>query len=241
MAKRRLLVSLLLLLVATAASAARPDEKAHEIDSGVFAVLVNGQEVATETFRIEQGSSYSTVTSEFRTETPTAKSAFRSVLQILPSGELKHYEWHELAPGKAQLTVDPAEGLLNERIQPNPPAKPTVQPLLLPLSTLVLDDYVFSHRQVLAWKYLSQACGAALKDCRPTRADFGVLVPQQRSSVLVTVEYAGTEKVTLHGVERQLNRIDLKADDMNWSLWLDGDLKVMRILIPSEKTEVVRK
>ncbi len=242
MMKRTLLVfALLLASLPFARAAAKPEEKAREVDSGIFIVFVNGQQVATETFRIEQGAAFSTITSEFRSEAAAGKSAFRSQLQVTPAGDLKHYEWRELSPGKAQISVDPAEGLLNERIQPNPPEKPSVQPLLLPPSTMMLDDYTFSHREVLAWRYLAQACNGALKDCHPARADFGVLVPQQRSSLLVSVEYAGLDKVTIGGTERQLNRIDLRADDVAWSLWLDADLKLIRILIPAERTEILRK
>lgn len=237
----RCLLGFVLLLACLPSLAAKPEEKGREVDSGTFLVFVQGRQVASETFHIEQGTAFSTVTSEFRAEPASGKSAFRSQLQIMPSGDLKHYEWHELSPGKATLTVDPAEGLLNERIQPNPPEKPSVQPLLLPPSTLVLDDYAFSHRQVLAWRYLAQACNGELKDCHPGRADFGVLVPQQRNSLLVVVEYAGQEKVVINGAERQLNRIDLRADDIIWSLWLDENLKLVRILIPAERTEVLRK
>ena len=244
MVKRKftsLVLAFLMAAVAAGAASKGAEEKGREIDSGVFVVTVNGQQVATETFRIEQGNAFSTITSEFRAEAGPGKSAFRSVLQLLPTGELKHYEWHEISPGKAVLAVDPADGLIYERITPNLPDKPSVQPLLLPLTTMVLDDYAFSHREVLAWRYLAQACNGELKDCRPPHADFGVLVPQQRSSMLVSVDFAGLDKITLRGVERQLNRIDLKAEEINWSLWLDADLKVVRIVIPGEKTEIVRR
>lgn len=246
MVKRKLLgcvVAFALVVAAVAASAAPKgaEEKGREVDSGVFVVMVKGQQVATETFRIEQYGGYSAITSEFRAEEAAGKTAFRSVLQVLPSGELKHYEWREVSPGNAVLAVDPGDGLIYERITPNLPDKPSVQPLLLPLTTMVMDDYAFSHREVLAWRYLAQACNGELKDCRPPHADFGVLVPQQRSSMLVSVDYAGLDKVTIRGVERQLNRIDLKAEEINWSLWLDADLKVVRIVIPGEKTEILRK
>jgi hypothetical protein len=241
--RRRLIIIVFVVVMLTSAGAAARNavEKPREVDAGVFAIFVDGQQVASETFRIEQSATVSTISSEFKTEPSAGKSAFKSMLQIAPTGELKHYEWRETSPGKAQLMVDPAEGFLSEHVTPNPPDKPVQQALLLPTTTAVLDDYVFSHREVLAWRYLAQACNGSLSQCHPAKTDFGVLIPQQRSSMLVTIEYAGLEKVTIGNAERQLNRLNLKADDVSWSLWLDGNLKIVRILIPSEKTEVLRR
>jgi len=56
----------------------------------------------------------------------------------------------------------------------------------------------------------------------------------------VTLEFAGREKITLGGVERELNRLDLKGESINWALWFDDQFKLQRILILGENTEVVR-
>ena len=57
----------------------------------------------------------------------------------------------------------------------------------------------------------------------------------------MNVVFAGKEKVSIRGAERELSRFDLKSESAgDWSLWLDDQFKVIRIAIPSENTEVVR-
>ena len=58
----------------------------------------------------------------------------------------------------------------------------------------------------------------------------------------VTLEPVGREKVQLKGSEREVPRFNLKFEGGEWALWLDDQdhYKVLKISIPSEKTEVVR-
>jgi hypothetical protein len=56
----------------------------------------------------------------------------------------------------------------------------------------------------------------------------------------VAVEFAGREKVTIRGTELELNRLNLKGDSIDWALWIDDQLKMQRILIAGENTEVLR-
>jgi hypothetical protein len=217
-------------------------EKTKTVDAGTFTVVVNGQQVATETFRIEQGASASTVTSEFKSETGQ-KSAQKAVLQITPAGDLRQYEWQELSPDKAQITVEPSDGIILEHITPAPPAHPIQQPFVLPPSTMILDDYFFSQREVLLWRYLAQSCtNGKLEGCRPQRLQFGILAPQQHAVLMVTLEYAGPETVNVAGNQRTLNRFNLQTEqDPPWALYVDSDVKLVRIVIPSEKTVVERR
>jgi hypothetical protein len=54
------------------------------------------------------------------------------------------------------------------------------------------------------------------------------------------MEYLGRDKVTVHNKELELNKLELKSDAGSWLIWLDDQFKVLRISIPSEKTEVFR-
>jgi len=225
----------------SSAYARPPAEKLQLIDAGSFAVFVDGQRIATETFRIEQGATVNSASAEFKAESGE-KSVQKAEMQITPGGDLQRYEWHELSPTKAQIVVEPNDQFLVERLVPDPPQRPVQQSFLLPPSTVVLDDYFFSQRELLVWRYLSQACGNSLKQCHPGRTQFGVLVPRQRITLGATLEYVGPEKVNLKGTEHELNRINLKVgDDPDWVLYLDGDLKLVRIAVPAEKIEVVRE
>jgi hypothetical protein len=237
---RILLTALLCSVIATNALAAGKEQaKTTTVDSGSFGVFVGGRRVATERFNIQQGPELNIATSELTLE-DGSKEAQKAELQMTPTGELRRYEWREISPGKAQAIVEPKDQFLIEHVVPNPPAKPAEQPFVLSPSTMMLDDYIFSQREILVWRYLAQACGNDLKQCKPERAQFGVLIPQQQVSLMVALEYAGPEKVKIRGVELDLNRIKLEAEGMNWTLWVDGNLKLIRILVPSENTEVLR-
>jgi len=231
--------SVLVLLWITPGQAAKTS--GQKVDAGTFSVLMNGKRVATETFSITQDANGSVVNSEFHGEGDSAAQS--STLELTAAGELKKYEWKELSPGKAQETVTPDDKFLMERFSANPGDKQQEQPFILPSSTSILDDYVFVHREVLAWKYLATGCRQTkgFTECALNqRSLFGTLNPHQRASMPVSVEYAGREKISVHGVDQELIRINLKSDAGDWALWLDDQYKVRRMSIPAENTEILR-
>lgn len=218
------------------------DTKGQTVDSGVFGVFIKGTRIATETFQIRQTPEVSIATSEFKTEGSGPKTTQRAELQINSDGNLRRYEWREINPGKAQQIVEPKDEFIVEHIIPNSPEKPQEQPFMLPPSTMILDDYFFSQREVLLWRYLAQSCGAlAGPDCKPPKTQFGIVIPRQRASSTVSVEYIGKETVTVRGMPRQLGRFNLTSDGDQWALYIDDNLKLVRIVIASEDTEVVRE
>ena len=232
---------LVLLFGSPAGGLKNKSESGKTIDSGSFAVWVNGQRVATETFHILQGEIYSTASSEFKGETGD-KVIQKAELQVTSSGEFHRYEWHETTPHKEEIVVEPSESFMVEHVVPEAPERPVTQPFMLPLTTIVLDDYFFSQRELLVWRYLAQSCGGNLQQCRPGTMQFGALIPRRQMPVVVTVENAGPEKVNLNGSERDLNRIILKIpEEADWTLYVDLNFKLLRISIPAENTEVVRQ
>jgi hypothetical protein len=245
MASARWLACGLLFTLAAANTWAAPEKEnpANTVDSGSFGVFMNGKRVATETFSIQQNSTGSSVISRFKTETGPDPAEQTSELKLTASGELKSYEWKEISPGQSQATVLPSQDFLTERYSSGPSDKPKEQPFLLPASTSVLDDYFFIQREVLAWKYLATACqqeksgvNCPLKE----KAQLGTLNAHARASALVNVQFSGREKVTLHGAERELIRLDLKSETGDWTFWLDDHLKLQRMVDETTSTEVVR-
>jgi hypothetical protein len=238
------IVSLLLLpLFAMAADKEKPKDAAQMVDSGSFGVFLNGQRIATETFSIQQSASGSIATSEFKTEAGTDKSVQSSELQLTANGEIRKYEWKELSPGKAQATVAPNNEFLMERSSRNPDEKPEEQPFLLPASTSIIDDYFFIHREVLVWKYLATACKqdkGAIQCPANQKTQFGTMNPHQRSSQPLSVEFAGRDKVAIRGADQQLNKFVLRSEGGDWTMWLDDQFKLQRIVIASDNTEVLR-
>ena len=212
------------------------------VDTGTFGVFMNGRRVATEKFSVQQNTGGSVASSEFKTEQGVDQAAQSSELQLTASGDLRKYEWKEISPGKAQAVIVPNDNLLIERSTNNPQDKQEEHPFLLPTSTSVLDDYFFIHREILTWKYLATGCRqdkGQVACPQNQQVKFGAINPHQRSSLLVSLAFTGKEKVAVHGVDRELNHFLLKSEAGDWSLWLDDQFKLVRILVASDNTEVV--
>jgi len=252
-ATRMVLWTLCLVLISAAVFASAQDKgkdkdkakppAAQMVDSGSFGVFMAGRRVATETFSIHQDNDGSSITSEFKSEAGVDRAVQSSDLELAITGDLRKYEWHETSPGESQAVVVPSESFLMERFSKNPQEKPHEQPFLLPASTSMLDDYAFIQREVLAWRYLATSCKqekGQLQCPLKQGTQLGTLNPHARASMPVTVQYSGREKIPLHGVEHELIRLDLKSDVGDWTLWLDDQLKLQRILDPTDNTEVVR-
>jgi hypothetical protein len=211
------------------------------VDSGSFGVFVKGQRVVTETFSVQQENGISLVKSHLQETSGSTSASQKSELQMTGAGELVRYEWSD---GTGSLVVTPNNEFLLEKITSSPSSKPAEQPFLMPNTSAILDNNFFVHRQVLAWRYLATNCrteNGALK-CQQGSVEFGVLVPQDRTSLRVRVELVGREKVTVRGTERELWRLNLKGEEFSWALWVDekDQFKLMRVLIADANTEVVR-
>ena len=215
----------------------------QQVDSGSFGVFVNGQRVATETFSVEKTGEGSTISSQVKAEA-SSDAGQKSELKISPAGEMLRYEWHDLSASKAELTVAPKDQFLVEHVSTGPSDKPLVQPFLMPSSTMVLDNNSFVQRELLAWRYLGSACKqeGGKTQCPTAAAQFGVLVPQERSSMSVSLQVAGREKVKVKGAERDLLKVVLKQESGDWNLYLDDQdqFKLMRIVVAGNSTEIVR-
>ena len=242
--RKTLLIGLPFLWLMGMSHAGTKEPAGQVVDSGSFGVFVNGQRVATETFSIQQSSAGSTVKSQLREEGAGEKATQTSQMQLTSAGELIRYDWQELSPSKTQIELVPNEQFLTERITLNPGEKPAEQPFLLPASTVVLDNNFFVHRELLAWRYLAQNCKAEAGQmkCVSGPISFGVVVPEGRTSMRVSLEPSGNDKVQIRGSDRQLPKFALKFEGGEWALWLDDQdhFKIVKIAIPAEKTEVIR-
>lgn len=214
---------------------------AEAVDSGSFGVYSAGHRVATETFSIRPGPDGSVVSSEFKSEQGEQKAAQSSELDLTPSVELRRYTWKESLPEKTEAMVEPSDTFLVEHFG-SPGEKQQEQSFLLPASTTILDDYFFIQREVLAWKYLATACrhDKGPLRCPPNqKVQFGTLNPHARSSMGVSIEFAGPEKLTIRGAEHEFSRFVLRSENGDWAFWLDDQLKLVRLLADNG-TEVVR-
>jgi hypothetical protein len=235
--------ALLLIVLSELMYANEKPSAPQKVDSGSFGVFMNGRRVGTETFSISQNSNGSDIQSEFKAEGSAGQAVQNSELQLTGTGEIRKYEWKEQSPGKAQSVVVPNDQFLTQKWSASPQEKQLEQPYLLPAATSVLDDYFFVHREVLAWKYLASACRTEKGQVQcplKQKAQFGTMNPRQHSSAPASMEFMGREKVTVGSTEKELSKLELKSETGSWLIWFDDQFKVLRISIPSEKTEVIR-
>lgn len=231
------------LVVSSAAAKDKSKEDSDKlVDSGSFGVFSGGQRVATETFSIKQGPMGSVISSEFKAAQGEQKADQSSELQLSTSADLRSYDWKEVDPDKSTANVVPDGTFLIERFGDGPVEKQHVQNFLLPPSTVILDDYAFVQREVLAWRYLATACHHDQRQptCPKNQPlHFGALNPHERNSLSVSVEFTGIDKISLHGAQQECGRYLMKSDSGDWSVWLDDSLKLVRLL-SDNGTEVVR-
>lgn len=231
-----------LALSAAGASDKKEKSTARVVDSGSFGVFVKGQRVLTETFTIHQENGISVIKAQLKEAPGSEPISQTSDLLITSSGELLRYEWSQ--PSGAFLTVLPDNDFLREKITAAGSSKPAEKPFLMPATSSILDNNFFIHREVLTWRYLAADCkpeNGNLK-CQQGPAQFGVLVPQDQNSISIRLELVGPEKISIRGTDRQLLRLNLSSDNLEWSLWVDpqDQFKLIRVAIPADNTEVVR-
>lgn len=209
------------------------------VDSGSFGVFVSGRRIATETFEVKQLPDGSVTTSEIKLE--GSDQIQNCKLQISPIGDLIRYDWKESGGlEKGETIVEPAQQFLTQHIKLGD--KVSEQPYLMPNSTAILDDYFFSQRELLLWRYIGSSCHptAGEQGCKMEKGQFGFVVPRQRMSGMATINYVGHEVVSLHGVPKELSKFSMTSEFGDWLLWLDESQKLVRIVLPGESTEVVR-
>jgi hypothetical protein len=232
--------------LALSAAGSPPDKKdkpaPQVVDSGSFGVFVKGQRVLTETFSVHQDSGNSVIKAQLKEAPGSEPVSQKSDLQITANGELLHYEWSQ--PSGASLTVLPNNDFLIEKVTAAGSSKPAEKPFLMPSTSSILDNNFFIHREILTWRYLAADCkpeNGSLK-CQQGPAQFGVLVPQDQTSISVRMELVGPEKISIRGSDRHLLRLNLSSDNLEWSLWVDPQdrFKLIRVAIPADSTEVVR-
>lgn len=216
---------------------------ASVVDSGTLSILIAGRKIGTETFTVKQLPEFSVASAEIRIDEGESKSHQTSELRLSPGGELQHYEWHEMAPGKSDVIVEPQDEFLMEHMTGDK-GKKVDQPFMMPASTTVLDDFFFSQREILLWRYLASICKPVNGEtqCAQQKSRFGVIIPHQHTSAIVDVEYLGRENVSLHGTPQELAHFRITSEETaDWELFLDSHQKLVRILIPAMNTEVVRE
>lgn len=208
------------------------------IDSGTFGIYIKGKRVASEKFEIVQTPDMSIARAELRLD--DEKNSQKAEMQLATNGNLIRYTWDE--NGKGTAVVEPKDDFLVEHVTLTENSKKAEQPFVLPASTMVLDDGFFSQRELLLWRYLATHCQVKPGEagCPLKTEQYGVIVPRQQTSMQVTVEYKGSQKLSIKGADMELQRFQISGDGFSWTLWLDASYKIQKIAIDDESTEVYR-
>lgn len=242
--KLALTASLLALSIAMSASDKDKAAATPYVDSGAFGVFIGGQRVMTETFHIGQENGNSSISSQINEGLASGTLLQKSDMDMTGSGELLRYSWSQEKEPRSSLTVVPNNEFLLEKITPPGATKAAEQPFLMTSKSPILDNNFFVHRELLAWRFLASACqpGGGGLQCKRDPAEFGILVPQDRTSMHVRMSLVGKQKTSIHGVERELLRLTLAGEAFEWALWVDEQdhFKLIKISIPEANTEVVR-
>jgi hypothetical protein len=243
MIRRLCIFALFFVLASVSFAASKPAEKPSKVvDEGVFAVFQNGVRIATETFTIRQYADSSVTSSRIKAESGQAGGLEQSCeLALRSDATLARYDWKELTPGHRSATVEPNDGFLTMHIEVN--GKITDQPFFLTTSAFIFDDYFFSTREVLLWRYLASSCHPRPSGdgCDLVRTRFPVLIPQRRISSEVFVEFKGQDNTPLNGRPQYLRHFIMQTGGVDWNLWLNPDQKLMRISVPAANLEVLRQ
>jgi len=229
----------------------KPENKV--VDSGSFGIYADGKRVGTETFKIEQRGDSSIATAEVKVDDGTARATQTAEMQVAPNGDLQSYVWRSISPVKEECFVEAKDQLLIEHVIPADQKKLDV-PHILPLSTVILDDNFFSHREILFWRYLATGCVRKGDQFTCGPGNFGILVPHLHQASNATMTLVGRDKVTIKGTQRELTKFVLRVGDpqrlvvMNekesapgeWMLWVDDQYKVLKMAVAGTNIEVVR-
>ena len=248
MRRNLVLLAALFLLVPALFAGKKPAESKTAtptvVDEGTFAIFQNGQQVGTETFTIRQFPASSLTSAQVHLDSGQAGGVLQqsSELTLLPDGSLSRYEWSQTSPARRSATVDPKDQVLTMHSTAEN-GKTTDHSFFLSPQAFILDDYFFVTREVLLWRYMATSCKQRPSGdgCDLIRVRFPVLVPRRNTSAEVYIEFKGYDDTPLNGRPQHLRHLVIQTDGPDWHLWLDANLKLLRISIPDAHLEVLRQ
>ena len=247
MIRRTLIAASFFLLTALSFAGGKPPaaKAVTVVDEGSFGIFQSGQRVAIESFTIRQYPDSNVTSSQLHGEVGPAGAKLEqtSELTLLPNGALSRYEWKQLAPARASAVVEPSDQVLVMHSIAADGKTSTDQSFFLTPETFILDDYFFSTREVLLWRYLATSCKqrADGEGCDYVRARFPVIIPRRHTSAEVFIEFKGFDDTPLNGRPQHLRHFLMQTDGPDWHLWVDSDYKLLRISVPDANTEVLRQ
>ena len=198
-------------------------------DKGKFNIVVDGKSVGHEEFEIAPGGStwVAKGTTHLAVEGSPAMTV-TGTLTLQPNGTPVSYDWSSHADKTNGAHVDFTNGVAKMTLQMQG-ARPFEQELTFnsPL-VLILDNNLYHQYAVLAAVYDWAHKG---------EQSFSVLIPQQLTPGTIKVDSAGS--VTAAG--KTYEGLTVKTSDIELTLYLDNNHRLMRLEVPASKAAVIRE
>src|ERR1700677_560278 len=221
-----LATALAILMVPFLVSAA-PKNPVLTADKGTFRILVGGQPSGKEDFEITPGGGGWVVRGTSEIQTADGMARVSGTLELPADGTPAHYEWSTQSPKKAGAAVDFSGSTATIELHLDGARPYTQQFTFGSPQVVVLDNNLYHQYIVLAHLYDRQKGGPQT---------FSVLVPQDLTPGMVTVESTGTQEIE----GKKLEQLQVKTEDLEINLLLDGQ-RLVRIVAPASNAEIVRE
>lgn len=198
-------------------------------DKGKFNILVDGKSLGHEEFEITPGGSgWVAKGSTHLTVEGAPPTTVTGTLVLAPDGDPISYDWTSRTDKTNGAHVDFTNGVAKMTLQMEG-AHPFEQELTFnsPM-VLVLDNNLYHQYAILSHVY---------DWTRRGEQTFSVLIPQQLTPGTIKVDSAGT--VTADG--KSYDGLTVKTADIELTLYLDANHRLMRLEVPASKAAVIRE
>jgi hypothetical protein len=231
-----------LVLVGTTLLAGRPRRAgmAHAADKnpgGVFVqdkgklnILLGGKSVGREEFSIEPAGAVWLARGKSSLQTPDGKSAVVSgTLTLQPDGSPVNYDWIYQGEKTNSAHVTFVNGVAKTALQIQGATQPFNQENSFNSPHIaILDNNLYHQYAILARVYDWTKRGTQT---------FPVLIPQELTPGTITVDWLGA--VSAEG--KSYEGLKVETADLQVTLYLDGNHKLVRLEVPAAQVVVVRE
>jgi hypothetical protein len=216
-----------LVLMVQSAHPQKNPASAFTEDKGKLVITVNGQAAGTEDFTITRDGAGWVAKGTTAVRGPEGTSHLTSELHLNSAGAPTRYFWitdknkrasstTEFQGMTAHITLDLGEG------------SPVKQDYTFTAPVIVLDDNLYHHYEILARVYNWQTRGPQ---------NFAVLIPQEQSPGMITVEALGPTNTP----DGRMEQLAVRTPDLEVMLYLDAAHRLIRLTVPASKAEVRRQ
>jgi hypothetical protein len=197
-------------------------------DKGRFRVVVDGQPAGTEEFQISRvGSEWA---ARGAVDITAGGAKLTSHLRLRGDGTPVKYEFELVGQdGKRSSAGVAFEGGTARIETQSSGAPPFTQEFFYETARVViLDNNLYHHYALLVGMFDWKAKGAQT---------FQVLIPQDLTPGSITLEYLGQQEIG----GTKLEALRMRSADLEVFLYVDSNRRLMRLVVPDSKAEVIRE